>query len=373
MPGELFSDFDQPPKNAPNSLTRRLLGVAAVMGLSASLTAFALNNDVEPEKVDQKAWSTTTFTPQTESSFVDESSSEPTTALPTTSSEQTSTSTSGVPETTTTEPETTLPPTTTTEPRKPWTEAAYDPTSCDQPHNSVVHLDGADGKPVTAQIGVDYQIGGQKVDESGQVVTNPQQSYSKFVYVNLDNEGITQFCFNAPVGSTAYYEFYPKTVVPDGSHQIVESHEIYGGAMAHRAPDNVNVTLPIVCTNNQGQTGNIFVDSFSATRLVAWSQADLNTTPSPGFGVVDGEQLNVPVVGKLDSIAANQKYTFQSELFQVKDGKTIRATVVAHNVPVKPCNDTHVTFNFRGNTCIGQAQIDQQKIAIDCEATSKLG
>src|SRR5262249_54530094 len=200
-----------------------------------------------------------------------------------------------------------------------------------------VHLEGAAGKAVTAQISADFKRGGIKVGEDGQPI--PADQYSRVLYIN-SADGITDACLLDIPDAEVYVEVYPKDYV---NGAFVESSGRYGSVMWHGVwpgpGQTVSLTMPLACDTANGLGGNTGAIQFAAnvdgkdetiSRLVAWSRASGTGRRTPGFGVADSAQINAADVTRLDRLAPDQPYFVQ---VQTTDGQIMSY----EPVPVSSC------------------------------------
>jgi hypothetical protein len=215
-----------------------------------------------------------------------------------------------------------------------------------------IHLQGADGSPVSAQISADFKRGGTKIGEDGQPI--PANQYSRLLYVNA-NDGTKDACLADIPDAEVFVEVYPKDFV-DGA--FVASEGKYGSVMWHGVwpgpGQTVNLTMPLACDSAAGLNGNTGAIQFAAkvdgkdetiSRLVAWSRASASTRQTPGFGVADSAQVNADNVSRLDRLAPDQPYFVQ---VQTTDGQIMSY----EPVPVSSCKDTNVVMTKTGSTCV---------------------
>jgi hypothetical protein len=217
-----------------------------------------------------------------------------------------------------------------------------------------IHLQGADGNPVTAQISADFKRGGVKVGEDGQPI--PSDQYSRLLYVN-GADGSKDTCLANVPDAEVFVEVYPKNYL-DGS--FVPSTGHYGSVMWHGVwpgpGQAITLTMPLACDAGDGQHGRTGAITFSAqvdgksaslSRLVAWSRADGSSRLTPGFAVADSAQEHSDDVARLDRLAPDQPYFVQ---VQTTDGQIMSF----EPVPVSSCKDTEVALTKSADSCVVQ-------------------
>lgn len=272
----------------------------------------------------------------------------------------TSTTTKAVRELAVGEMETT---TTTTSP----TEVRLGGDLCAGDQTLRVRVEGADGKPVTAQISADYKRNGRKVDANDNPI--PDDQYSQTAFINRES-GVTEVCFPAVPLAEVYLEVYPKDYA-DG----VYSHRSrqYGSVMWHgvwAGPGQaVFLRVPVACGPEQskGRTGTVNAsfeingEDRALRRLVAWSRAEGSSKNTPGFAVADAAHYGTPDVKRIETVAADQDYLVQ---IQTTDEKI--ATV--DHVPVEACKETDVEVTVTNKDCSAKINGGEPK---DCKLLSK--
>jgi hypothetical protein len=215
-----------------------------------------------------------------------------------------------------------------------------------------IHLQGADGSAVTAQISADFKRGSTKIGEDGQPI--PADRYSRLLFVN-GADGTRDTCLTDVPDAEVFVEVYPKDFV-DGAFSLSSGR--YGSVMWHGVwagpGQTVTLTMPLACNASDGTKGSTGAIQFSATvdgqsvplsRLVAWSRASGSSRLTPGFAVADSAQLETPDVQRLDRLAPDQPYFVQ---VQTSDGQIMSY----EPVPVSSCKDTTVAMSKAGKTCV---------------------
>jgi hypothetical protein len=214
-----------------------------------------------------------------------------------------------------------------------------------------IHLQGADGSAVTAQISADFKRGSTKIGQDGDPI--PSDQYSRLMFLN-GADGTKDTCLTDVPDAEVYVEVYPKDYV-DGAFAL--SSGKYGSVMWHGVwagpGQTVSLTMPLACDAGGGSRGTGAI-AFTATvdgkdvslsRLVAWSRASGSSRTTPGFAVADSSQLHTPDVQRLDRLAPDQPYFVQ---MQTADGHIMSY----EPVKVSSCKDTTVAIAKSGNSCV---------------------
>jgi hypothetical protein len=215
-------------------------------------------------------------------------------------------------------------------------------------------IDGADGRAVNAQIGIDLQdASGQVLHRSGCVRSPdcPVTSYGVVVNVNrtLPPEG-TADTSTASITWTAeipantanvYIEVYPK------NEKGVTTESRYGHAMRHNiqtpTEESIDLHLPLICSQG-GNTGSV---SGSATkngapiglsRVIAWSidQYDPIGRPTLGWNIGTANSDGTYV---LPNLASDQRYQVWTTTTEGERHKEV-------GVYVSACNDFVSNVDF---------------------------